>query len=180
MPLAALLGLQICVPCPSLLPVHQAPLLVCAVTEYNVCAAAFCPFEPDAFMTAGRDSIRCYRLHHGELRGMSVRRTGGAGPLASSPASPGSQAPTKSSSAVVAAGHQRQKEQQLLLLPGTAPAGAAAGPNIFTVITYDSSVAAGQAARRFAFVGSASGCVFQVDYSRSVWAGVEVLLLLDD
>jgi hypothetical protein len=116
-----------------------------------VAAAAFCPFEPDAFMTAGRDSMRCYRLVGGALRGMSVRRTGGAGPLGPPAAAPrgGPELPA-----------------QAALLPGTAPAGAAAGPNVFTAIAFEAGVAAGQAARSFAFVGSAAGVVFQVDYPR--------------
>lgn len=51
-------------------------------------------------------------------------------------------------------------------LRGTAAAGAAVGPNIFTAIAYETGAAAGQVARRHAFVASAAGTVFQVDYPR--------------
>jgi hypothetical protein len=122
----------------------QAPLLAKCVTDYNVRAASFCPFEPDAFMTAGRDSIRCWRLAKGgRVRGMSVRRTGGAGPLG--------RAGGGGAEAVIG---------------GTAAPGAAAGPNIFTAIAYECGPAAAQVARRYAFVASAAGTVFQVDYDR--------------
>lgn len=163
------------------------------MTDYNVRAASFCPFEPDAFMTAGRDSMRCWRVTRGRaaaaagsgsspglgslsgfgegrelaasggggasgarIRGMSVRRTGGAGPLGGGTASIG----------------------------GTAAPGAVSGPNIFTAIAYECGAAAAQAARRHAFVASAAGTVFQVDYDRSAgwtaaWLGGSVLGLSD-
>jgi len=112
-------------------------------------------------MTAGRDSMRCYRLRGGDIRGMSVRRTGGAGPLSSDPAAAvGSLLiPPAGGGASGAAGGPP-------LLPGTAAPGAALGSNTFTAIAYEAGAAAGQAGRRFAFVGSAAGVVFQVDYPR--------------
>jgi hypothetical protein len=33
----------------------------------------FSPFEPDTFLSAGRDSVRTYRLKGGSLRGISVK-----------------------------------------------------------------------------------------------------------
>ncbi|KAI8472679.1 MAG: hypothetical protein J3K34DRAFT_519551 [Monoraphidium minutum] len=145
-----------------------APLLAKSVTDYNVRCAAFCPFEPDAFMTAGRDSMRCCRLGRapapaagdgggggggGEeaggvrgcprrIRAMSVRRTGGAGPLGAAGAAAGA------------------------VIGGTAAPGAASGPNIFTAIAFEAGTAAAQVARRHVFVASAAGTVFQVDYDR--------------
>lgn len=72
-----------CAPWPDIASLHtpahpiQARVLSKTVTDYNVRCASFCPFEADSFMTAGRDSMRCYRLAHGgDIRGMSVRRTG--------------------------------------------------------------------------------------------------------
>ena len=143
-------------------------------------AASFCPFEPDAFMTAGRDSIRCWRLARAraagagrsggadgdpggdsgagpaagsaQIRGMSVRRTGGAGPLGGAGTANGGGC----------------------AIGGTAAPGAAAGPNIFTAIAYECGVAAGQVARRHAFVASAAGTVFQVDYDRCGHLGLRV------
>ncbi len=50
----------------------QARLLLKQTTDYNIKVARFSAFEEDHFMTAGRDSIRCYRLKQGGLRGMSV------------------------------------------------------------------------------------------------------------
>lgn len=41
-------------------------------TAYNIRVAKFSAFEDDHLMTAGRDSIRCYRLRRGELKGMSI------------------------------------------------------------------------------------------------------------
>lgn len=43
------------------------------VSHHNVRVLRFCPFEPDTFLSAGRDSVRTYRLKGGSLRGLSVR-----------------------------------------------------------------------------------------------------------
>eukprot|EP00775_Hariotina_reticulata_P002580 gene2580-2882_t len=51
----------------------QAQLVVSQVTDFNVRVLRFSPFEPDHFVTAGRDSVRCYRLKTGRLRGISVQ-----------------------------------------------------------------------------------------------------------
>jgi hypothetical protein len=51
----------------------QAQLLVSHVSHHNVRVLRFCPFEPDTFLSAGRDSVRTYRLKGGSLRGISVR-----------------------------------------------------------------------------------------------------------
>jgi hypothetical protein len=113
---------------------RQAPLLARAVSDHNVRAAAFSPFEPDAFLTAGRDSIRRCRLAPGgRVRGVSVRR--GPGGPGNAPA-PG----------------------------GTAAPGSAEGPNVFTAVAFEAGAAARQAGRRNVFVASAAGTVLQVDY----------------
>lgn len=148
---------------------RQVPLVARATTDYDVRTASFCPFDPGAFLTAGRDALRAYRLHNRALRGMSIRRSGGAGPLgeatktgsaAASQGVPGAVAssPRKGASATAAA--------EAPELPGTAPRGAALGPNIFTAVAWEAGPAAAQAGRRFAFAGSAAGVVFQVDYAR--------------
>ncbi|KAF6264700.1 hypothetical protein COO60DRAFT_1654818 [Scenedesmus sp. NREL 46B-D3] len=51
----------------------RAQLLVAHVSHHNVRVLRFCPFEPDTFLSAGRDSVRTYRLKGGSLRGISVR-----------------------------------------------------------------------------------------------------------
>jgi hypothetical protein len=51
----------------------QAQLLVKTVTSYHVRVLKFSPFEPDHFVSAGRDSIRCYRMKGDDLRGISIK-----------------------------------------------------------------------------------------------------------
>lgn len=51
----------------------QAQLLVSHVSHHNVRVLRFSPFEPDTFLSAGRDSIRSYRLKAGSLRAISIR-----------------------------------------------------------------------------------------------------------
>lgn len=51
----------------------QAQLLVKTVTSYHVRVLKFSPFEPDQFVSAGRDNIRCYRLKGQEIRGISIK-----------------------------------------------------------------------------------------------------------
>lgn len=51
----------------------QALLLVRTVTSYHVRVLKFSPFEPDHFVSAGRDSIRCYRMKGEEIRGISIK-----------------------------------------------------------------------------------------------------------
>ncbi|WIA37015.1 hypothetical protein OEZ86_013999 [Tetradesmus obliquus] len=51
----------------------RAQLLMSHVSHHNVRVLRFCPFEPDTFLSAGRDSVRTYRLKGGSLRGLSVR-----------------------------------------------------------------------------------------------------------
>jgi hypothetical protein len=99
---------------------------------------------------------------------MSVRRTGGAGPL------DGPHAGAAAASLRDPSGREPAPAAAVAWLPGTAAPGSAAGPNIFTAIAYETGAAAGQLSRRFAFVGSAAGVVFQVDYPRCVtfrWPG---------
>ena len=52
---------------------RRAPVLLKATTEYNIKRARFSPYEPDKFMTVGRDSIRLYRVKNGGLRGLSIQ-----------------------------------------------------------------------------------------------------------
>jgi WD repeat-containing protein 90 len=52
---------------------RRAPILLKATTEYNIKRARFSPYEPDKFMTVGRDSIRLYRVKNGGLRGLSIQ-----------------------------------------------------------------------------------------------------------
>ena len=52
---------------------RRAEVILKATTEYNVKRAKFSPFEPDKFMTVGRDSIRLYRIKNGALRGLSIQ-----------------------------------------------------------------------------------------------------------
>lgn len=51
----------------------QAQLLVKTVTSYHVGVLKFSPFEPDHFVSAGRDNIRCYRMKGDEIRGISIQ-----------------------------------------------------------------------------------------------------------
>ena len=152
-------------------------LLASCRTDHSVRAAAFSPFEADAFLTAGRDSVRCYRLRGGELRGMSVRRDAHGGPLGygggSSSGGGGGGGGDGSSDTEEPLQQQEQRQQQQQRphqqqrrLPGTAPPGAATGSNVFTAIAFEAGAAAAHAGRRFAFVGSAAGVVFQVDCAR--------------
>lgn len=60
----------------------QARQLHRHTTGYNVKVAKFSAFEDDHFMTCGRDSIRCYRLRRGELKGMSIHMQVGRAALA--------------------------------------------------------------------------------------------------
>jgi hypothetical protein len=48
-------------------------LLVSQVSHHNIRVLRFSPFEPDTFLSAGRDSVRSYRLKGGALRGISVK-----------------------------------------------------------------------------------------------------------
>jgi hypothetical protein len=43
------------------------------VTSYHVRVLKFSPFEPDHFVSAGKDSIRCYRMRGDEIRGISIK-----------------------------------------------------------------------------------------------------------
>jgi WD repeat-containing protein 90 len=52
---------------------RRASVLLKSTTEYNIKRAKFSPYEPDKFMTAGRDSIRLYRIKNGTLRGLSIQ-----------------------------------------------------------------------------------------------------------
>jgi hypothetical protein len=54
-------------------------------------------------------------------------------------------------------------------LRGTLAASTLSGPNIFTDIAYDTSAASAQLGLRNAYVSSAGGAVFVVDYDR--WGG---------
>lgn len=52
---------------------RRGSILLQSITDYNVKRAKFSPYEPDKFMTVGRDSIRLYRIRHGALRGLSIQ-----------------------------------------------------------------------------------------------------------
>jgi WD repeat-containing protein 90 len=52
---------------------RRASVLLKSTTEYNIKRAKFSPYEPDKFMTVGRDSIRLYRVKNGGLRGLSIQ-----------------------------------------------------------------------------------------------------------
>lgn len=52
---------------------RRADVLLRSTTEYNVRRAKFSAYEPDKFMTVGRDSIRLYRVRRGSLRGLSIQ-----------------------------------------------------------------------------------------------------------
>ena len=52
---------------------QKSSLTVKHVTNYNVVAIKFSPFESGKLLTCGRDSIRFYRLKDGQLRGCSIQ-----------------------------------------------------------------------------------------------------------
>jgi hypothetical protein len=54
-------------------------LLVKHVTSHHVRVLKFSPFEPDHFVSAGRDNIRCYRMRGDEVRGISIKMQVSAG-----------------------------------------------------------------------------------------------------
>ncbi|KAG2447660.1 hypothetical protein HYH02_007576 [Chlamydomonas schloesseri] len=51
----------------------KAELVTRHATEYNIKVLRFSAYQEDHLLTAGRDSIRIYRLKAGQLRGTSVR-----------------------------------------------------------------------------------------------------------
>jgi WD repeat-containing protein 90 len=51
----------------------KATPIVKHTTDFNVRCVKFSPFEEDRLWTCGVDSIRCYRLKNGQLRGISVQ-----------------------------------------------------------------------------------------------------------
>jgi hypothetical protein len=51
----------------------QAQLLVSQVSHHNIRVLRFSLFEQDTFLSAGRDSVRTYRLKGGSLRAISVK-----------------------------------------------------------------------------------------------------------
>jgi hypothetical protein len=51
----------------------QATLVLKQTTDYDVRCLSFSPFENGHLMAAGHNSMRCYRLKDGELRGISIR-----------------------------------------------------------------------------------------------------------
>jgi hypothetical protein len=59
-----------------------------------------------------------------------------------------------------------QSSQGPTQLRGTAAASTALGPNIFTDIAFEVGTSAQQLQGRHAYVSSAGGAVFQVDYDR--------------
>ena len=52
---------------------RRAQVLLKNTTEYNIKRAKFSPYEPDKFMTVGKDSVRLYRIKNGALRGLSIQ-----------------------------------------------------------------------------------------------------------
>jgi hypothetical protein len=52
---------------------RRAHVLVKSTTNYNVKRARMSPYEPNKFVTVGRDSVRLYRIKNGALRGLSIQ-----------------------------------------------------------------------------------------------------------
>ncbi|KAG2491091.1 hypothetical protein HYH03_010535 [Edaphochlamys debaryana] len=134
-------------------PSRKVELVTRHPTEYNVKVLRFSAYQEDHLLTAGRDSIRMYRLKGGQLRGTSVRII------------PNDKRVTSYAGGV----------------------SAALGPNIFTDIAFEAGVGVyGVDAFKF-YVSSASGAVFQVDYTTrqldAVYqlhsAAINVLLIAD-
>ncbi|PNH08695.1 WD repeat domain-containing protein [Tetrabaena socialis] len=101
----------------------KAELVVRHATEFNI--------KEDHLLTAGRDSIRMYRLKGGQLRGTSVRLV----PM----------------------------EKRVTSFGGGVS--AALGPNIFTDIAFEAGVGVYSVDAFKVYVASASGALFQVDYT---------------
>lgn len=51
----------------------KSPVVVKSTSEHNIKRVKFCVYEPEKFMTAGRDSVRLYRTKCGALRGLSIQ-----------------------------------------------------------------------------------------------------------
>eukprot|EP00892_Ulva_mutabilis_P005258 jgi/Ulvmu1/3103/UM015_0143.1 len=51
----------------------KAPVVVKSTTEHNIKRVKYCTYEPQKFMTAGRDSVRLYRMKFDVLRGLSIQ-----------------------------------------------------------------------------------------------------------
>lgn len=51
----------------------KSPIVVKSTTEHNIKRVKFCAYEPEKFMTAGRDSVRLYRTKCDALRGLSIQ-----------------------------------------------------------------------------------------------------------
>lgn len=61
---------------------HKAQVLAKYISDYNIKAIKFSPYEEGRLMTCGKDSIRMFRLKLGHLRGMSVHVIPAPGELA--------------------------------------------------------------------------------------------------
>ncbi|KXZ51899.1 hypothetical protein GPECTOR_11g332 [Gonium pectorale] len=112
-------------------PQGKVELVTRHATEYNIKVLRFSAYQEDHLMTAGRDSIRIYRLKNGQLRGTSVRLV------------------------------PREKR----VTSYTGGVSAALGPNIFTDIAFEAGVGVYGVDAFKVYVSTASGAVFQVDYT---------------
>ncbi|GLC33983.1 hypothetical protein PLESTB_000825300 [Pleodorina starrii] len=112
-------------------PHRKIELVTRHATEYNIKVLRFSAYQEDHLLTAGRDSIRIYRLKAGQLRGTSVRLV----------------------------------PQNKRVTSHAGGVSAALGPNIFTDIAFEAGVGVYGADAFKVYVSSASGAVFQVDYT---------------
>lgn len=51
----------------------KSEVVVKSTTEHNIKRVKFCAYEPEKFISAGRDSVRLYRTKCGVLRGLSIQ-----------------------------------------------------------------------------------------------------------
>ncbi|GIL93850.1 hypothetical protein Vretimale_214 [Volvox reticuliferus] len=112
-------------------PHRKIELVSRHATEYNIKVLRFSAYQEDHLLTAGRDSIRIYRLKAGQLRGTSIRLV----------------------------------PQNKRVTSHVGGVSAALGPNIFTDIAFEAGVGVYGVDAFKVYVSSASGAVFQVDYT---------------
>ncbi|GLI66011.1 hypothetical protein VaNZ11_009714 [Volvox africanus] len=112
-------------------PHRKIELVTRHATDYNIKVLRFSAYQEDHLLTAGRDSIRIYRLKAGQLRGTSLRLV----------------------------------PQNKRVTSHVGGVSAALGPNIFTDIAFEAGVGVYGVDAFKVYVSSASGAVFQVDYT---------------
>lgn len=105
----------------------QAQLLVKTVTSYHVRVLKFSPFKADHFVSAGRDSIRCYRMKGDDIRGISIKmqvcpkwinrlsQGGGSSWVAATGTTQGTRLRAKVGNASLACGRRRAVPRELAL-----------------------------------------------------------------